>query len=41
MVEHLHMRLTPALHISQYINTGYVCKNNALACAEYKTGVLE
>lgn len=36
MAKHLHMRLTPALHILQYVIIGYVCNNRAPACVRVK-----
>lgn len=36
MAKRLHMRLTPALHILQYVSIGHICKNKAPACARVK-----
>lgn len=36
MAKHLHMRLTPGLHILQCVSIVYVCNNKALACARAK-----
>lgn len=36
MAKHLHMGLTPGLHILQCVSVGYVCSNKALACARVK-----
>lgn len=36
MAKHLHMGLTPGLHILQCVSVGYVSNNKALACARVK-----
>lgn len=36
MAQHLHMRLTPALRIFQYVSIGYICRTKVMACPRVK-----